>query len=251
MLLTPARYILDSGAYLTLLNDDPLSSLLQVPTSLADERLTFACAHSRSEFAEAWTKACKGLRSEEVDVAFFPISQGILREESVELRQLEAMISTIPLNLRPRQMQPCLILFDVNFNMKTRRDLHNLETILSTLVQDCWNRDQLTSNDTQNIFQNFTLVQPGGWFSWNRLRVYLWQTPEGAAPYFGKTPHLVPPENLLNFVLEPPEMGTSVWGNMGNIVGRVVGIDDLTLLTFVSGQTALTSYFIYRLAWKQ
>ncbi|KAI0089940.1 hypothetical protein BDY19DRAFT_992886 [Irpex rosettiformis] len=224
------------GARIALLNDDPLSTSFQVPPPLLNERFTFVSAHSRNEFVEAWTRAAEGLRSDETDVAFFPITSDILCEDSDELQQLEAMISSIPPNLRHRRMQPCLILFDTNSTIATRRDLRRLEVVLSTLVQD-W-------DDTSDVFRNFALIQPGGWFSWNRLRVYLWQTSETAGSCFGTTPHFVRSDKLIDFVLEPPEVQQGVvWsGSVGALVRSVVRVDDLTLFTVVAAQAALTFY---------
>ncbi|KAI0089934.1 kinase-like domain-containing protein [Irpex rosettiformis] len=254
-----SQAFLSARARVMLLNDNPLSTLLQVSASPMDERLSFAPAHSHDEFAEAWARAGRGLRSDEIDVALYPISSDILCKGSDEQRQLEAMIATIPRNLRPRRVQPCLVLFDTNSSIASQRDLRKLEVVLDTLVRNCWNdndsqkameSDRPTSN-TGYIFQNFAFVQPGGWFSWNRLRVQLWQTSLEVTPCFGKTPHLVATDNLLDFVLEPPETRCSIWGAFGNVVRSVVGIDDFTLFTFVSAQAALTSYFIYKLAWNR
>ena len=64
---------IDLGANLTMLNDNPLSNSLEVQAPLKNERMAFTPAHSHQEFVKAWSIAGRGLRSEEVDVAFFPI----------------------------------------------------------------------------------------------------------------------------------------------------------------------------------
>ncbi len=104
---------------------------------------------------------------------------------------------------------------------------------------------------TDDVFGNFVLAQPGGWFSWSRLRVRLWQTAGApSVPSFERTSHLVAPDDLVGFVLEPPRLRkSSGWRNLASATMGVMGIDDPALFTFVFAQAALTVYAAYKFSW--
>lgn len=199
------------------------------------------------------------------------IAKHILDPNSEQLRQLRNLIAAVPYNLRLLRMQPRLILFDVDSSVSGPSEVSRLGTALRTLTQECWKngaRDMSkhisNSNDgdeladpeaearkTVDVFGSFVLVQPGGWFSWSRLRVRLWQTAGASSvPSFERTSRLVAPDDLAGFVLEPRRRRTSgIWQNLACATTSVMGIDDPALFTFVFAQAALTVYAAYRLAW--
>ncbi len=144
-------------------------------------------------------------------------------------------------------MQPRIILVDNDCSLSTRHDRRNLQNVLKELVKDIWTPLMGSSPGSNEPSGNFVLVQPGGWFSWNRLRAYFWQN----SGTFQKTPHLVSPDDLLGFVVEPAEREDSNCkggGFLDSLTGYF-GIDDPTLLAFVAAQAALTVCATYKLAW--
>ena len=157
-------------------------------------------------------------------------------------------------------MQPRLILFDKDSNFSTLRSLRNLEDVLNSLVPHYWMDDDLptASGEQQptstldDVFRNFVLVQPGGLFSWNRLRVRFWQPSDTSLMTWGfeEAPNLVAPDTIIEFVSEPPrrECG-SVLGRLGSFARRALHVDDPALLTFVTAQAALTLYIVSTFAW--
>lgn len=203
------------------------------------------------------------------------IVKHILDPNSEQLRQLRNLIAAIPYNLRLLRMQPRLILFDVDSGAFGPSEVSRLETVLRILTQECWkdgasNMNKHVSNsddhrngdgvealevdaprNTNDVFGNFVLAQPGGWFSWSRLRVRLWQTVGApSVQSFERTSHLVAPDDLVGFVLEPPRRRrSSSWRSLASATTRVMGIDDPALFTFVFAQAALTVYAAYKLAW--
>ncbi|KAI0809161.1 hypothetical protein BC629DRAFT_1094778 [Irpex lacteus] len=188
---------------------------------------------------------CAGLRSDEADVVFFPISSDIIFENSHELRLLRNLLFTLPHNLRHPRMQPRIVLLNYDSSLSTRYDRRKLENVLKALVKDIWTHVEDASSGSNELYENFVLIQPGGWFSWNKLRAYFWQN----SGTFQKTPHLVEPDDLLEFVVEPAERRDSKgWGLLDNLTDRF-SIDDPTLLAFVTAQAALTVCATYKLAW--
>ncbi|KAI0809157.1 hypothetical protein BC629DRAFT_1094609 [Irpex lacteus] len=237
-----------SGAHLTLLNGTAESNCIGIPTHLLNGRLVLTPAQSPEQFEQAWIKACSGLRSDEADVVFFPISSDIISEDSEELRLLRNLLFTLPHNLRHPRMQPSIVLIDNHSNLSTRHDRRRLENILKALVEDIWRPTEDALSNSNELFSNFVLVQPGGWFSWNRIRVYYWKTLDTTRPSFQQTPHLVAPDDVLEFVLNPPKRGNGKESGLLNRFRGCFGIDDPTLLAFVATQAALTACAAYKLA---
>ena len=171
------------------------------------------------------------------------------------------MIATLPRNLRDHRMQPRIVLVDSNSDLSAHHDRQKLELILNALVQDVWTNDtgdlvrekasRIRGGD--DLFFNFVLVQSGGWFSWNRLRVYFWDTQNittARSGLFQRTPYLVSRDALLDFVLEPPEREAGKgWKYVANLMKGAFRVDVPGLLAFVVAQAALTVYATYKLAW--
>ncbi|KAI0089938.1 hypothetical protein BDY19DRAFT_93568 [Irpex rosettiformis] len=264
-----------SGARVTLLNSDSRYGLLEVPSHLLNAHINSVPTQSYDEYVQAWTKACEGLRSNEVDVIFFPISSGILSEDSHQLSNLRNIITSLPQNMRPRRMQPKLILFDTDSTISSRVELEKLEYILRTLVRDCWtpeiggtvgggrsldeNEDTAADSEalalqTNNVFSSFVLVQPGGWFSWGRLRLRWWHSMVATGPSFERTPCLVAPDDLIDLVLEPPagDIADTTQGSLGRYRRESSSTGGLELLRLIAIQvTVLSIYTTYILVWNR
>lgn len=113
-------------------------------------------------------------------------------------------------------MQPPIVLVDSNCSLSTPLARERLEQVLKKLVQDVWiadigmpkvSEDTIgATSDTPAIFSNFVLVHPDrdGGSSWNRLRVCFWQSSEPAERAFSHKSYLVAPNDLVDFVLDPP-----------------------------------------------
>ena len=165
-------------------------------------------------------------------------------------------------------MQPRLVLFDTDSSLSSDAHLQKLEHVLGTLVRDCWKEtgglggatgyenDTLKTDEAldglNDVFNNLVLVQPGGWFSWGRLRISLTgsaTTVTGLS--FERKPRLVAPDDLIDWVLEPPE--EKIGGTRGYVertLRRILNVSDSPgLLALVAAQAALTMYAVYKLSW--
>ncbi|KAI0692601.1 kinase-like domain-containing protein [Cytidiella melzeri] len=255
-MLTRAFYF---GAHLTVLGCDFQSHPLGILPHHVNNRLHFPHAHFRDDYAQAWTTACSGLRSGEVDIAFFPISSDIMRNMSEHVQRLRTMLETIPDNLRPRRMQPRLVLFATDFDLTGWKEFPAFELSLRSLTQECLadslkeerTADKLTVIRLPDLFENFVLVQRGGWLHRNKFCVKLWQNSAAASPSFSTISHRISADKLVDFILEPPieELDSSRqgWGGTFRTIGGCFRCNHPALLTFTVASAALAFYALHKL----